>query len=117
MNRIYLGDHYFVLSVITTALPVIDKHPNSDGNITVTECSNVTLRCVAKNDKSLKYQWMRVSGSLPNSAKTSSRGRNLTIYNVTVSDSGQYYCKVINKINNSISVSSMKVQVTVNSKG
>ena len=70
------------------------------------------LRCRATGDKPLTYQWMRVSGSLPRNAKTNSNGQKLTIHNIAVSDSGQYYCNVSN---NEGSVSSMRVQVTVKS--
>ena len=99
--------------VITTALPVITTHPNDAGPITVAEGSDVTLICRAtSDDKTLNYRWMRVSGSLPKNAKRSNNGRRLTIHNITVSDSGQYYCNVSN---NEGSVSSMKVQVTIKS--
>ena len=98
--------------MITTATPVITTHPNGEGNITVAEGSNVTLTCRATGDEPLNYQWMRVSGSLPKNAMTNPNGRKLTIHNITVSDSGQYYCNVSN---NEGSVSSMKVQVTVKS--
>ena len=98
--------------VITTALPVITVNPNDDGPITVAEGSNVTLRCRATGDEPLTYQWMRVSGSLPKKAKKDNNGRKLTICNIAVSDSGQYYCNVSN---NEGSVSSMKVNVTVKS--
>ena len=81
-------------------------------NITVAEGSDVMLRCGAVGDGKLDYQWMRVSGSLPKNATTNPNGRRLTIHNITVSDSGQYYCNVSN---NESSVSSMKVQVTVKS--
>ena len=98
--------------VITTAAPVITTHPNGKGNITVAEGSNVTLTCKATGDEPLNYQWMRVSGSLLKNAKRGNKGRRLTIHNITVSNSGQYYCNVSN---NEGSVSSMKVNVTVKS--
>ena len=68
--------------------------------------------CRATGDEPLTYQWMRVSELLPKSAKRGNNGRRLTIRNVTVNDSGQYYCNVSD---NEGSVSSMKVQVTVKS--
>ena len=98
--------------VITAAVPIITVHPNENGPITVAEGSNVTLRCRATGNGSLTYQWMRVSGSLPKNAKTNPNGRQLTIHNITVSNSGQYYCNVSN---NEGSVSSMNVNVTVKS--
>ena len=98
--------------IITTALPVITEHPNENGPITVAEGSDVVLRCRATGDEPLTYQWMRVSGSLPNNARPNTNGRKLTIHNIAVSDSGQYYCNVSN---NEGSVSSMKVNVTVKS--
>ena len=98
--------------VIATAAPVITRHPNGEGNITVAEGSNVTLICRATGDTPLNYQWMRISGSLPKNAKRSNNGRKFIIHNITVSNSGQYYCSVSD---NEGSVSSMKVQVTVKS--
>ena len=70
------------------------------------------LKCKATSDGKLDYQWMGVSGLLPDNAKISNIGRKLIIHNITVSDSGQYYCNVSD---NEGSVSSMKVQVTVKS--
>ena len=99
--------------MITTALPNITVHPNENEPITVAEDSTVELRCRATGDHPLTYQWMRVSGSLPNRVKTSNNGQRLTIRNTTVSDSGLYYCNVSN---NEGSVSSMRVQVTVKSE-
>ena len=70
------------------------------------------LRCEATGKGKLNYQWRRVSGSFP----SNTRGKNsksLTIRNIAVSDSGQYYCKVDN---GGDSVSSMRVQVTARSE-
>ena len=92
---------------------MITTHPNKEGNITVAEGSNVTLICRATGDKPLNYQWMKVSGSLPKNANKGNNGRRLTIHNITISDSGQYYCNINNTEGN---VSSMKVQVTVKSQ-
>ena len=98
--------------VITTALPVITIHPNEKGNITIAEGSDVMLRCRAVGDGVLDYQWLRVSGSLTKNTMTDPNGQRFTIHNITVNDSGQYYCNVSD---NEDSVSSMKVQVTVKS--
>ena len=90
---------------------MITTHPNNNGPITVVEGSNVMLRCEATGNGTLNYQWRRVSGSLPNV-----RGKNsktLTIRNIAVSDSGQYYCEVDN---GGDIVSSMRVQVTARSE-
>ena len=92
---------------------MITTHPNSNGDITVAEGSDVTLRCEATGEGTLNYQWRRVSGSLPSNVRRSNRGRNLTIPNITVSDNGQYYCEVDN---GGDSVSSMRVQVTARSE-
>ena len=70
------------------------------------------LRCRAVGDGKVDYQWMRMSRPLPNNTITSINGRRLIIHNITVSDSGQYYCIVSD---NEGSVFSMKVQVTVKS--
>ena len=99
--------------LIATALPVITTHPNNNGNITVAEGSNVTLKCKATGNGILKYRWRRVSGSLPSSVRMSNEGQTLTIRNIAVSDSGQYYCEVDN---GGDSVSSMRVQVTARSE-
>ena len=91
---------------------MITRHPNDEGNIIVARGSDVTLKCRATGNGTLNYQWRRVSGSLP----SNSRGKNsktLTIRNIAVSNSGQYYC-VVN--DDEGSVSSMRVQVTVKCK-
>ena len=99
--------------MVTTAAITVTIYPNNNGSITVAEGSNVILSCEAIGDDGrLNYQWMRVPESLPNE----SNGQNLTIHNIKVSDSGQYYCKVTHKTNSSINVSSTKVQVTARSK-
>ena len=102
----------FCFLVFTAAVPNITTRLNENGPITVANGSNVTLRCRATGNKPLTYQWMRVSGSLPRNAKTSTNGQKLTIRNIQYSDRGQYYCNVSN---NEGSVSSMKVNVTVKS--
>ena len=103
----------YLFNLITIALPMITKHPNSNGNITVAEGGNVTLRCNATGNGRLNYQWRRVSGSLPRNVRMSNGGRGLIIHNITVSDSGQYYCEVDN---GGESVSSMRVQVIARSE-
>ena len=70
------------------------------------------LRCKATGDEPLNIRWVRVAGSLPKNAKRSNNGQRLTIPNITVRDSGQYYCNVSD---NEGSVPSMKIQVTVKS--
>ena len=92
---------------------MITRHPNDNGNITVAEGSNVTLRCRATGNGTLNYQWRRVSGSLPSSATRNNRGRNLSIRNIAISDGGEYYCEVNDDEG---SVSSMRVQVTARSE-
>ena len=96
---------------ITTAVPVITVSP--PGPITVAEGNNVELKCRATGNETLTYQWMRVSGSLPNNTKGKTTP-TLTICNIAVSDNGQYYCEVNN--DDGASMSSMKVQVIVKSK-
>jgi len=94
--------------IISTALPVITIHPNNNGPITVAEGSDVMLRCEATGEGMLNYQWRRLSGSLPDNVQGSNT-TSLTISNITVSDSGDYYCLVDN---GGKTVPSMKVQVT-----
>ena len=96
---------------ITAAVPVITVNP--PGPVIVAEGSNVELKCMATGNETLTYQWMRESGSLPNNTKGKTTS-TFTICNIAVSDSGQYYCEVNN--NGQVSMSSMKVQVTVKSK-
>ena len=99
--------------LITTALPVINTHPNSNGPITVAEGSHVMLRCEATGNETLNYQWRRESKPLPKNATMEDEGKNLIIHNIAVSDSGQYYCEVNDTEG---SESSMRVQVTAKSK-
>ena len=101
------------LQLIATAIPVITVHPNENGNITIAEGNKLELRCRATGDGKLHYQWMKVSGSLPKNTRIGKNGERLTIHNIKVSDSGEYYCSVGNVGG---SVSSMKVRVTVKSK-
>ena len=77
-------------------LPKVTIYPNE--TVTIAEGNNVTLSCKATGDGTLNYQWKRVSGSLPKNAVISNiNGRkNLIIQNITVNDSGQYYCEVDN---------------------
>ena len=94
---------------------MVTIYPSGDKPITIAEGNNVTLRCKATGDGALNYQWKRVSGSLPKNTVITNinGGNNLTIHNITVNDSGQYYCEVDNGGDN---VSSMRVIVTVKSK-
>ena len=85
---------------------------NSNGPVTVAEGGNVMLRCEVTGVRNLNYQWRRVSGSLPRNAKGKNT-KTLTIRNIAVRDSGQYYCEVDNEGD---SVSSMRVQVIARSE-
>ena len=91
---------------------MITKHPNDNGNITVAGGSNVTLKCAATGNGKLNYQWRKVSGSLPSNSRVRGNG-NLDLFNMAVSDSGQYYCEVSDGEGR---VSSMRVQVTARSE-
>ena len=86
---------------------------NSNGPVAVAERSDVVLRCEVTSGGTLNYQWRRVSGSLPGNVRMSNGGQTLTIRNIAVSDSGQYYCVVDN---GGDSISSMIVQVTARSE-
>ena len=99
------------MNLIITALPVVTTHPNNNGNITIAEGSDVTLRCEATGNGTLNYQWRRVLGSLPSNVRINNEV--LTIPNIAVNGSGGYYCEVDNGGDN---VSSMGVQVTARSK-
>ena len=90
---------------------MITTHPNNNGPITVAENSDVTLRCEATGNGTLKYQWRRVSETLPSNVRMSNGV--LTIRNIAVNGSGEYYCDINN---GGDSVSSMRVQVTARSK-
>ena len=89
---------------------MVTIYPNE--TVTIVEDNNVTLRCKATGNGTLNYQWKRVPGSLPKNAIISNM-KILTIQNITVSDSGQYYCEVDN---GGDSVSSRRVRVTVKSE-
>ena len=78
------------------------------------------MACEASDDtQSYQYQWRKGTELLPTANSNNDRysvarrGRNLTIANVTVSDSGQYHCEF--NINGE-DVPSFKVQVTVKSE-
>ena len=91
---------------------MITTHPNNDGPITVSEGSNIVLRCKATGRGTLNYQWRKVSGALPKNS-VSNGGQTLTLHNLASDDSGQYYCEVDNRRSK---VTSNKVQVTVKSQ-
>ena len=78
-------------------------------DMTIAEGSDEMLTCEATGDGTLNYQWRRVSGSL----QKSSGGQTLTIRNIAVDDSGQYYCEVDN---GGDKVTSKRAQVTVRSQ-
>ena len=101
------------LLVFTTAVPIITRHPNSNGNITVADGDNLRLRCEATGNGKLTYRWRKVSESLPRSASKRQGGVILLINSITIIDGGQYYCVVGD---NNGSVSSMRVLVTVKRK-
>ena len=92
---------------------MITRHPNYNGPITVAEGSDVVLECQATGNRTLKYHWRRVSGSLPSDARRSNGGQTLAIHNIEVNDNGQYYCEVDN---GGERVTSLRVQVTVKSQ-
>ena len=87
------------------------------GPIVVAEGSNVELRCEASDDDTqiYRYQWKKGTQLLSNNDRYSvaRRGRDFTIYNVTISDSGQYHCEF--NINGE-DVPSFEVQVNVKSE-
>ena len=86
---------------------MIIRHPSINGSITVPEGNKVVLTCEATGEGTLNYQWIRVSGSL---SKVIRGNTHLMISNVTVNDTGVYYCSVNN---GGTSVSSKGVQVIV----
>ena len=78
-------------------------------DMTIAEGSDVMLTCEATGDGTLNYQWRRVLGSL----QRNSGEQTLTIRNIAVDDSGQYYCEVDN---GGDKVTSKRAQVTVRSQ-
>ena len=92
-------------------LPMVTIHPSTP--ISIAEGENVTLRCKADGIGLLNYEWRRVSGSLPYNTIRSTKGKQLIIYNLTVNDTGRYFCEVDN---GGSSVFSTRVQVIVKSK-
>ena len=89
-------------------LPMVDIYPNE--TVTIAEGNDVTLSCKATGDGTLNYQWKRVSVPKNTVITNINGGRNLTIQNITVNDSGRYYCEVDN---GGDSVTSRRVRVTV----
>ena len=89
-------------------------HTINNGNITVAEGSNVTLRCEATaGNGTLNYRWRRVSPSrLPNTINANDE-QILTIYDMKVNNGGEYYCEVGTGRNVE---PSMRVQVTARSE-
>ena len=98
---------------MTVALPVITRHPNHNGPITVAVGSNVMLKCRATGNGTLNYHWRKVPGSLPTNARRSNGGKTLTINGIVVNDNGEYYCEVDN---GGEKVTSLRVQVTARSQ-
>ena len=91
---------------------MVTIYPSKDEPITIEEGNNLTLSCIATGNGTLNYQWKRVSAK--NAVITDiTEEKNLTIHNIKVSESGQYYCEVDN---GGASVSSTRVQVTVKSE-
>ena len=86
-------------------------HPHHKRPIIVAEGSDVILRCKATGRGTLNYRWIRVSGSSPK-VVLENKSIRLKLSNITVNDSGEYYCKVNNGRAN---VSSMGLNVTVKS--
>ena len=83
--------------------------PNSNGSIVAVQGSDVVLTCEATGEGTLNYEWIRLSGSLPE-VILNNNGTQLNISNITINDGGEYYCRVDN---GGIRVSSMRVNVTV----
>ena len=92
---------------------MITRHPNSNGPVTIADGTELKLRCDATGNGALTYEWKRVPGSLPKTARFRMNRQFLIIRRVTIIDAGQYYCVVSD---NNGSVSSMRVQVTVKCK-
>ena len=98
--------------LITVALPVITRHPNYNGPITVAVGSDVVLECQATGDGKLNYHWRRESESIPSNARRNNGGRTLALRNMVVNNNGLYYCEVDNGGDR---VTSSRVQVTAKS--
>ena len=106
-------DNKMLCGLINVALPVITRHPNYNGPITVAVGSDVMLECQATGNGTLNYHWKRVSGSLPSSAKKSNGGQILTLHDIKVGNNGEYCCEVDN---GGERVTSSRVQVTAKSQ-
>ena len=88
------------------------------GPIVVAEGSDVIMTCEASDDdgtQSYRYQWKKGTQLLRKKDRydLGRRGRDFTISNVTISDSGQYHCEF--NINGE-DVPSFEVQVIVKSE-
>ena len=83
--------------------------PNSNGSIVVVQGSDVVLTCEATGEGTLNYEWISLSGSL-SEVVLDNNSTQLNIYNITVDNGGEYYCRVDN---GGIKVSSMRVNITV----
>ena len=88
------------------------------GPIVVAEGSDITMTCEASNDRTqgYQYQWKKGTELLHKKKDrytVKRRGRDFTISNVIISDSGQYHCEF--NINGE-DVPSFEVQVIVKSE-
>ena len=85
-------------------------HPE---DVTVSESSTIVLGIDARGTgrRSLTYEWKKVgSDSLPDTA-SGGNSTELTITSVTSSDSGSYYCIVMNQWGNMVKSNSATVNV------
>ena len=86
-------------------------HP---GDVTVGDGGKVVLSIDARGPgrKSFTYEWKKVgSDSLPDTASGGNSTAELAITLVTSSDSGLYYCIVINKWGNMVKSNNATVNV------
>ena len=83
-------------TVQLTLLPVMVSA--SPKNMSIQRGPHVTFTCNATGTLNPVFSWTKLQGNIPASRIVVKDGK-LTIQNVTVADSGDYVCRVINSIN------------------
>ena len=74
--------------LIVAAPPVFIHHPNNTAAVAL---ENVTLNCEARGFH-VRYEWRHYNDSSGSNYSIKSNSSTLTLYRVTPSDEGYYYC-------------------------